>query len=400
MNHPRSIVAVRIIAIAGLLTLAIIGGITMESKIALEKREEAFSNLDGMDTSRHGGYYLSDNGTVLNINELEGQPLGIAESRLVRVHKAQYSLEALKDLEEQYTPHMLEWHIQLLYVDYPANRLNITLYDAQPGDEACIRALAPEEEMIQVHYADKPMETLMGKIDPPIHKTDEKALRAVNEAIKDGGALLLGAGEFFHAYCSATCGISWQENGETVYGVLTCGHGQTVGENILYFPPKSSGAPYDENSHNPDTHGPDDVMPIGKTKAAYYQDQLDCALISREYENVHMAGVSLSGLSAATQSGVPRVGATVWSSGVWTNSAATVTANDAKATTTDGHVILHTMVTDVGLIRGDSGSPLFYMTNDGNLSLCGIASAGSDTHGVFVRYSENRSAAGFTMTKF
>lgn len=180
MKHSRSIVAVRIIAVAGLLALTIIGAITMENKIAIEKREAAFLRLDDMACDLHGGYYLSDDSTVLNVNELESYPLGIAESRLVRVHKAQYSLKELRDLQERYGSHMQEWHIQSLGVDFPANRMEIVLYNAQPGDEAQIRAFAPDENMLLIRHASQPIKSLMGEIDPPIHATDKKALRTVN----------------------------------------------------------------------------------------------------------------------------------------------------------------------------------------------------------------------------
>lgn len=120
--------------------------------------------LGKLSESEHGGYYLSEDSTVINVNQLEGKPIHVPgiDRDFVRIHPAKYSLKALRDLQEALTPSMLRLHVQALWVNFEENRLEVHLFNAPEGVESEIGKIAPEDGMMTLIHDTEPIVDLDG----------------------------------------------------------------------------------------------------------------------------------------------------------------------------------------------------------------------------------------------
>lgn len=347
------------------------------------------TELEKLDSSEHGGYYLSDGGTKININQLDSAPVRMG-NELVQVHPAKYSLKELRDLQELLTPVMGRLNIQSLSVDFPKNVLEVHVL--RPTVEALeeIANIAPDKGAYIIIEDHSPLVDAVGSL------ADLERAVITGARVKDGGALVSFAKD---KYCSVTCGAKWVYNGTDTYGFVTCGHGTEIGDFFCYLPPNSSGTPYTES---PFSASLNDMAQIGKVQRhiispATNPGPYDCSLIKRENIEVGTSGASLTGVSAAYQGGVPKIGATVWTNGVWTNRSGTVLDNNATAGS-----LTKAIKVDYPLIPGDSGGPMFYEPFSGQTSksITGIAKSTSSTEGFFARFSDNKDMMQFGMVSF
>lgn len=126
------------------------GGDQTSEPAVSEAVGKVLEELAKLSESEHGGYYLSDDCAVVNVNRLDGKPIDIPgiDQDFVRIYPAKYSLKALRDLQEALTPSMQRLHIQALWVNFEQNRLEVHLFNAPGGVESEIEAIAPESGMM------------------------------------------------------------------------------------------------------------------------------------------------------------------------------------------------------------------------------------------------------------
>lgn len=356
------------------------------------------SQLATFDESKFGGFYFTDNGNMLNVNQLANFSMSSIEFSGIgaRVHPVKHSLKKLHGIRDSLSELMIEHGIQSLSVNIPLNKVEVHLYKYndkfKPGllNEA-ISDVISDQDAIFIIVDEQPIRELIGDMSELTEKL------AAGTYIKDGSALVLGSNK--RACSSMTCGALLTIAGTSYYGFVSCGHGWLVNDLIRNLPPNSSSPYYTF----PPYQAPDsDLITLGDCIAVCRTGSVDCSFTPRANADLHTYGATLSGISASYQGGVPAIGKTVWNSGIWSNGSGTVLNNDMTITTSSGDIYTKVIQCTNAAQEGDSGGPLFYEPFSGQTtkSLCGITAAGDGTNSYFTRFSENRSYAGFSMYGF
>lgn len=296
--------------------------------------DDSYSEIiESLNPGDYGGIYME--GDVLHITAVDPAKLersipSMARSVDIIIQPAQYTYEELRSSQGKLENQMQELDIFEIYTNPRTNSLVVTSPTWNEEKQEAVREVTGIQNLEFV--------------------TEENTNDVVVDAIC-GDKISTSHGNY-----SLACSVVWNKSTSPVYGFVTAGHGNSIGDEFYYL----------------------DSDYMGEITKMSYSGNLDVALIERN-ANAPAATTELCDGSSITHSGAPVVGNKVTHFGFKSSSVdGEIISIDATVMHTTGVTLKNMIKSSAPLLSGDSGGPVVAY-RDGNNILVGINSSTNGT---------------------